>query len=252
MVNQLLLANKRHHDQPSHAHFVAKAALACFRDLSAQAVAHEVSQQSLAALDERERALIERSSPQRQLEFAAGRQCAREALTARGSASGPILSGPAREPLWPAGVVGSISHTSGVALAVVASADDASGLGVDVEHIREEWSQDELQLVLRASEAEFAERLTDSQRAFVLTALFASKESLFKCLYPTVRTYFDFLDAATLSLAWRSRLQLEVELALVHPIGPLRAGFRVSGRVIRTGSLVVAGCAIAERSEREA
>ncbi len=38
-----------------------------------------------------------------------------------------------REPLWPAGVVGSISHSGELAGAVVARASDAWSVGLDIE-----------------------------------------------------------------------------------------------------------------------
>ncbi|MEV4420566.1 hypothetical protein AB0L40_11415 [Patulibacter sp. NPDC049589] len=49
----------------------------------------------------------------RRREFVTGRACAHRALAALGVPVVPIMSGPNREPLWPEGVVGSITHGSG-------------------------------------------------------------------------------------------------------------------------------------------
>src|ERR1051326_943715 len=53
-------------------------------------------------------------------DFAAGRSCAHRALSELGILDFSLLSGTQREPLWPASVVGSITHTTGYAAAVVA------------------------------------------------------------------------------------------------------------------------------------
>jgi 4'-phosphopantetheinyl transferase EntD len=53
-------------------------------------------------------------------EFATGRSCARQALAGLGLAPAPILRGAKREPLWPAGIVGSITHCRGYRAAAVA------------------------------------------------------------------------------------------------------------------------------------
>ena len=57
-----------------------------------------------------EAASIKRAVPKRWREFTAGRLCAREALRRLGIERHPILVGEHREPLWPSGVVGTLSH----------------------------------------------------------------------------------------------------------------------------------------------
>ena len=52
------------------------------------------------------------------------RACAREALAQLGAAPAPILPGRRGEPLWPAGVVGSITHCAGYRAGAVARADE--------------------------------------------------------------------------------------------------------------------------------
>src|SRR2546423_1898920 len=53
-----------------------------------------------------EEAIARTWSPKRVREFAAGRTCARLALSAQGHAAVPLLPGPKRAPQWPAGFVG--------------------------------------------------------------------------------------------------------------------------------------------------
>ena len=49
----------------------------------------------------------------RRREFMTGRACAREALAGLGFPDSPVGSGTKGEPLWPPGVVGSITHCEG-------------------------------------------------------------------------------------------------------------------------------------------
>src|SRR2546425_12563742 len=55
----------------------------------------------------------------RRLEFTAGRNCARAALSRIGVAPVPVLSGEERDPQWPAGGVGGITHAEGDCAAAV-------------------------------------------------------------------------------------------------------------------------------------
>ena len=57
-------------------------------------------------IDAREAALVSQATAKRQREFSAGRWLAREVLDRLGCIEAPLLSGPDRTPLWPAGIVG--------------------------------------------------------------------------------------------------------------------------------------------------
>jgi 4'-phosphopantetheinyl transferase EntD len=69
--------------------------------------------------------------PSRQREFIAGRACARRALTRLGRPPMVIPVGPHREPMWPPGVVGSITHCADYC--AVAEQTRFAALGVDAE-----------------------------------------------------------------------------------------------------------------------
>jgi 4'-phosphopantetheinyl transferase EntD len=49
----------------------------------------------------------------RRQEYAAGRYCARRALSGLGIEGFILLNGPDRAPIWPTGVAGAITHTGG-------------------------------------------------------------------------------------------------------------------------------------------
>ena len=115
--------------------------------------------------------------------------------TSLGRDTGPILAGDMREPIWPAGVVGSISHTTDIGIALVAPASRTDGVGVDVEQRRHAPELENR--IPRPEERTWLEDRPQSERADDLLALFSAKESIFKAFFPTVRSYFGF-EAALL------------------------------------------------------
>jgi 4'-phosphopantetheinyl transferase EntD len=124
-------------------------------------------------------------------EFAHGRACARRALTQLGIPACPIPVGDARAPVWPEQIVGSISHCGKFAAAVAAYRINIQGLGVDLE-TAECLDEPLLTIVCRPEELLW---LGKSDSGFAFDKLFYSaKESLYKCVWPTVRRFIDFQD----------------------------------------------------------
>lgn len=80
-----------------------------------------------------EREVVARAVEKRRREFITGRGLARDALGRLGVPAGPIGSGSAGEPLWPQGVVGSITHCDGFRACAVARSTHALAIGIDVE-----------------------------------------------------------------------------------------------------------------------
>ena len=111
-----------------------------------------------------------------------------------------ILPNKDRSPKWPTNIVGSISHTSSEAIAVVASPHHHSALGVDIENwIELDVAQEIYSTILNDGEIELARCSTmDFHR--VLTLVFSAKESLYKALFPSVRKYFGFECASVVSV----------------------------------------------------
>jgi len=80
-----------------------------------------------------ELALVQDAIPQRQREFSRGRFCAHEAIRQLGLSVSPILAKDSRKPIWPSGLLGSITHCMGYTAAVVGRKCDYEGIGIDVE-----------------------------------------------------------------------------------------------------------------------
>lgn len=90
--------------------------------------------QSLPLRPEEERH-VAGAAPKRRRDFTLGRACAHAVLAEIGRDDGPILPADDGAPCWPAGLVGSITHTQGYAAALIARATDFTGLGVDAERM---------------------------------------------------------------------------------------------------------------------
>ena len=69
---------------------------------------------------EAERPIVKKAVEKRRREFSAGRTCARQALRELGCADAPIVHNQNGAPLWPPGIVGSITHSNTYAAAVAA------------------------------------------------------------------------------------------------------------------------------------
>jgi 4'-phosphopantetheinyl transferase EntD len=163
-----------------------------------------------ASLLPEEESLLGGAVEQRRAEFATARCCAREALRRLGAPEAPILRGPKREPLWPVGFVGSITHCTGYRAAAVAKAAEMLTIGIDAE------PHD-------AIPAEIARRvLCDEERAWIDQApsgihwgrvIFSAKESVYKAWFPLAQCWLG-LDEAIVAIdpeagTFRARLLVE-------------------------------------------
>lgn len=148
-----------------------------------------------ALLPEEEAALGSVASPRRRAQFALGRACARDALRALGVAVPvAIAKGEDRRPVWPAGIVGSITHSHERAAAAAAPARLFRGIGLDLERIRAP-STALLHRVCRPEERPPFEALSPNTAARRFTAVFAAKESVYKAVNPLTGVYLGFQDA---------------------------------------------------------
>jgi len=135
--------------------------------------------------------LGERTVPSRRLEFALGRTAARRALVGLGMEPAPILRGASGEPLWPEGIVGSITHAAGRALAAVARREDSGGIGLDLEH-RSRFFPKLGASVAFGQERQRLEGLPPDRGIPATLEIFSAKESIFKAFFPRVGRFFGF------------------------------------------------------------
>jgi 4'-phosphopantetheinyl transferase EntD len=136
---------------------------------------------------------VERAVPKRVKEFAAGRACARLAMASFGVADFALRVAADRQPVWPAGIVGSISHTAGLCLAVVAEHTRVAALGIDCEVVGH-VNADIWETICTATELAWLASLPTPLQAAAVALLFSAKEAVYKCQYPLTREWMDFHD----------------------------------------------------------
>lgn len=144
------------------------------------------------ALLPEEEPLVAKAVDKRRSEFTTVRTCARIALAELGVPPAPLLSGPRREPLWPDGIVGSLTHCDGYRAAAVARSTELASLGIDAE------PHDRLPdgILPRVSlPAEQAHLRTLPGGVHWDRLLFSAKESVYKTWFPLARRWLGFEDA---------------------------------------------------------
>jgi len=191
------------------------------------------------------------AAPKRCRDFLAGRYCARQALRqlAPELADQEIRIGPGREPIWPDGVVGSITHSGSFASAAAARKRDVRAIGIDSERLRimpsasaiegEVLEQDEVALLLASG----------IPRHSLALLGFSAKESLFKCLYPEARMLWEFreleltaFDARCRAFASRGR---SARASAVWPRTGVSGTYLIEADYVHTSAIVFAAAAAA-------
>lgn len=143
-----------------------------------------------------EQAAVRGAVESRRTEFRTVRHCARTALGELGVPPVPILPGPRREPRWPDGIVGSMTHCAGYRAAAVARAADIASLGIDAEP-HEALPDGMLPSVARPEEIARLTRLyARSPDVHWDRLTFSAKESVYKAWFPLARRWLGFHDAS--------------------------------------------------------
>lgn len=174
-----------------------------------QAVFFEMLGSHSGTLLDDERACLSQVAVEKRVrEFTAGRHCARKALGRLGIPEVAILRGRSREPLWPAGVVGSITHCEGYCAAAVAKAADLAALGIDAEKNEPLPSGVENLVATEEEAGQFRQASTTGIHWDKL--IFSAKESFFKAWFPVTQKWLEFKDVEL-------RFDLERRAFRVHP-----------------------------------
>jgi 4'-phosphopantetheinyl transferase EntD len=136
----------------------------------------------------------------RKNEFSSGRLCARRALASLQISSCEIPAGPMREPMWPAGVTGSISHDGAYAVAAAAFSSNVSLIGIDIT-LRDPLDSTLVEMICTKEEIAYIGRLTNFAAEYdPFKLVFSLKEAIYKCLFPLARRVFDFSEVSVFVL----------------------------------------------------
>lgn len=164
---------------------------------------------------------VGRAVQKRRREFTTGRGCARLALRRLGIDPVAIPNGERGEPLWPSGVVGSITHCHGYRACAVARAEDVLAVGIDAE-VHEPLPAGVLEAVAFGRELAM---VADRGAGVCLDRLlFSAKESVYKAWFPLAGRWLGFED-----------VDLEIDVgaaafdARLLVAGPVVGGVRLTG-----------------------
>ncbi len=188
--------------------------------------------------------LVERAGEKRRRDFATGRNCAREAMGALGVGAAAIPGGAHGQPLWPAGLVGSITHCEGYCACALARAGEVAAIGIDAEPNRPLPGGVELASIASPSECRAVaalQRVHPQIRWDKL--LFSAKESVYKAWSAACdERWLDF-DQAAVSFDAAARTFVADLLVATSAAGgrPLSA---IAGRWASDGNLLVTAAVI--------
>jgi 4'-phosphopantetheinyl transferase EntD len=176
----------------------------------------------LAILFQEEERAIEQALTRRRIQYSATRFLARQVFTRLGLGQHPLLNAEDRRPLWPAGVVGSLTHSDDWCAVAVAESDAYLALGIDAERA-ERLAPALYDRVLTAPERAVVAALPQHEQQRVATLFFSAKESVYKCQYPLTRTFLGFQDVElTFDFA---AMTFQVRFVQEHPALPAAAHF---------------------------
>jgi 4'-phosphopantetheinyl transferase EntD len=148
----------------------------------------------------------------------AARIVARTLLAQLGYANAAIPKGASGEPIWPAGISGSLAHDDRIAVAAVGRQRDVRAVGIDIEPAAP-LPPEMLKLV--ATPRELRSIASDPLQGKLL---FAAKEAVYKAVYPLDRVFLEFRD---------------IEVDLASRTATTRTGHTIALRVCVSSHVVV-------------
>lgn len=174
----------------------------------------------------------------RRHEFAAGRACARQALSRLGIKDFSLKNDSDGVPIWPQGVIGSISHCEGYCGAVVTRMDRIRSLGFDAEPASP-LPPDIRSHVCSKTERDWIERQPAPPFGDWYKLFFCAKESAFKAVFPLVRRPFDFWELEIRLRPSSSEFDVRFPWPFDAATGQLLGRFAISQRHILTGVTIL-------------
>ena len=197
------------------------------RALPPGAIGHEAGADDWhAELHPVEARLVADAAARRVQEVAATRACARRALADLGAPVAYLDRDEQRVPRWPAGVVGSLTHSRDYAASAVAWSRDLAGLGIDAETIERVARANIESAIATPREARWVAGCEPALRGHALALLFSAKEAAYKCVFPRTREVVGFAAAA-----------FELAGDLAADCGEFRVQFSATTQASRWGTI---------------
>jgi enterobactin synthetase component D len=169
---------------------------------------------------------LQHAAAKRKAEHLAGRYLCKKILQ-RHALPCIVPIGAFREPVWPAGWTGSITHSTGMAMSCLSRKSDIALLGIDFES----WVDDGLA-------RDIADMIIDRHERHILSSgpwqfsehlslVFSAKESFYKAAFPVVGRIFDFHCVRMIDIDFPNG---QYRFQVMETLAPsLRAGRIVAG-----------------------
>ncbi|GGN02027.1 putative 4'-phosphopantetheinyl transferase [Lentzea pudingi] len=186
-----------------------------------------------------EEARLGNAVPKRRSEFSTVRACAREAMRALDVEPAAILPGPKREPLWPEGVVGSLTHCAGYRAAALARSTDFATIGIDAEPHKPAPDGVLGAIAIPSEIGRMAGLRAADPKICWDRLLFSAKETTYKAWFPVTKRWLGFEDA-DITLDADGTFHSRVLLADT-PIAGFDGRWLVQGDILVTAIAVPAG-----------
>jgi 4'-phosphopantetheinyl transferase EntD len=148
-----------------------------------------------APLHPDEAAVTGRMAVKRLREYTLGRACAREALALLEIEDFALVNDAERVPVWPDGIVGSLTHSRGLVAAAAARWGAVRGVGLDIERGRTLEASMLERICAPSERARLQDVPVPEELGGPALLAFSAKEAFYKCYYPIARTFLGFLDA---------------------------------------------------------
>ena len=180
-----------------------------------------------------------RPTEKRLAEFAAGRRAAHQAMERLDLTTRTVAHGPDRAPVWPRGVVGSITHSDTHCLAVVAAATSYIALGLDLEDDRD-LPGDLIEVVCTPAERGWLSVQPDEMRGRLARLIFSAKECAYKAQFSVTRELIGFE-------AFEITPDLETgqfEATFTQDVLPYSRGVCLHGQFAFGGGVILTGMAL--------
>jgi 4'-phosphopantetheinyl transferase EntD len=168
---------------------------------------------------------VRRAVPKRQREYACTRRLARRAFQQLGRAPAALLNDDARAPIWPQGLLGSVTHTASWCAVAVARSQELAALGIDVEAATP-LARELIDRICLPGELARLDAFGSERLGLLAKAVFSAKESFYKALFPRAREFLEF-GSVSLELEPRGSRRFEWWATLERPWGDLAAGSRI-------------------------
>lgn len=179
---------------------------------------------------------LARAVRKRQLSFLGGRLCAARALEALSVADTVVRCTTDGLPLWPSGVLGTITHHAAAAYSAVVPSSVYAGLGMDCECLAKDCAAEAIRAMC-CTELERVRWLGCHGDTLVETLIFSAKEAGYKAIHRLVNRFVNFTEFEVTALDWaEGRLQLSptVSSGLQDVLYPFDVRFHYSKGVIHT------------------